>query len=67
MMAGDAGSDTRANRAASVRGLPPSSAASVPYATPADEDEARAPDSALFWGDDDDWDGPYGAARLGIP
>lgn len=66
-MAADPGSDTRPNRAAPVRSLPPSSAGSVPRATPADEDDGTAPDSAVFWADDDDWDMPCGAARLGIP
>jgi hypothetical protein len=67
MMARESGADTRPIRAASVRGLPSSSAASVPNATPADEDDGRAPDSASFWDDDDDWNAPYGLARLGIP
>jgi hypothetical protein len=39
----------------------------VPHATPADEDEGTAPDGAVIWADDHDWDVPYGAARLGIP
>jgi hypothetical protein len=67
MMASDSVSDTRPNRAASVRSLPPSSTASVPFATPVDEDDGTAPAGGWFWADDDEWEGPYGAARLGIP
>jgi hypothetical protein len=51
----------------SARSSPPSSAGSVPLTTPADEDDGMADDGEWRTYDDDEWEGPYGAARLGIP
>jgi hypothetical protein len=66
-MTGISGADTPPNFAASPRSVPSSSATSVPHATFADEEDGTALEAASAWFDDEEWDVPFGAARLGIP
>jgi hypothetical protein len=65
-MTGETRLDTWPTPRSSARGLPPSSAAHVPHAALADEDDGIAADELINL-DDDEWPGPLGAARLGIP
>ena len=59
---------TRTRPLAALAGAPPSSAERSPR-PPADEDDGRGDSrEGRFVGwEDDDWPGPWGAARLGIP